>query len=154
MRRASGYAGPVEVRVLYALVFGLILPMSIKMNEVLSRSVGSVAASASVHVTGAVFLGICVLPFLGREWMAGVSRAPWWSFLGGAVGALLVVLANRAVGLVGVATFTAVSVAAQLIISGLMDHYGLLGSELRAMSPGRTLGIVMLIGGAVLVVRG
>ncbi len=138
----------------YALVFGLVLPMSIKMNEVLSRSVGSVAASASVHLTGAMFVGLLVLPFLGRDWMSGVARAPWWSFLGGVVGSLLVVLANRAVGVVGVATFTAVSVAAQLVISGIMDHYGLLGSELRAMSGGRVLGIALLVGGAVLVVRG
>lgn len=138
----------------YALVFGLLLPVCIKMNEVLGRSVGSVAASASVHLTGAVFLGLCVLPFVGRDWMAGVARAPWWSFLGGVVGSMLVVLANRAVGLVGVATFTAVSVAAQLIISGMMDHYGLLGSELRLMSMGRVLGIALLVSGAALVVRG
>ncbi|MDP2305262.1 MAG: DMT family transporter [Pseudomonadota bacterium] len=138
----------------YALMFGLVLPLCIKMNEVLGRSVGSVAASASVHATGAVFVGLCVLPFIGREWMAGVARAPWWSFLGGVIGSMLVVLANRAVGVVGVATFTAVSVAAQLIISGVMDHYGLLGSELRVMSPGRMVGITLLVSGAVLVVRG
>jgi transporter family-2 protein len=65
-----------------------------------------------------------------------------------------VVLANRAVGMVGVATFTAVSVAAQLIISGVMDHYGLLGSELRLMTAGRVAGIGLLVVGAVMVVRG
>jgi len=140
--------------VVYALVFGLLLPMVVKMNEVLGRSVGGIAASASVHASGAVFLCVCILPFLGREWLAGVGRAPWWSFLGGVIGSMLVVLANRAVGMVGVATFTAVSVAAQLIISGVMDHYGLLGSELRLMTAGRVAGIGLLVVGAVLVVRG
>jgi transporter family-2 protein len=144
----------VEVRVVYALVFGLLLPMCVKMNEVLGRSVGAVAASASVHATGAVFVCLCVLPFLGRDWVGGVARAPWWSFLGGILGSLLVVLANRSVGSIGVAGFTAVSVAMQLVISGVMDHYGLLGSELRLMSPGRVAGIGLLVGGAVLVVRG
>lgn len=138
----------------YALVFGILLPMVVKMNEVLGRSVGSVAASASVHATGAVFILLCVMPFLSREWVAGVGRAPWWSFLGGIIGSMLVVLANRAVGIVGVATFTAVSVAAQLVISGVMDHYGLFGSELRLMTGGRVLGIALLVCGAVLVVRG
>ena len=128
--------------------------MVVKMNEVLGRSVGGIAASASVHASGAVFLCVCILPFLGREWMTGVARAPWWSFLGGVIGSMLVVLANRAVGMVGVATFTAVSVAAQLIISGVMDHYGLLGSELRLMTAGRVAGIGLLVVGAVMVVRG
>lgn len=138
----------------YALVFGVVLPLTIKMNEVLGRSIGSVQASASVHLSGAVFLALCVLPFLGRDWVAGVGRAPWWSFLGGVLGSMLVVLANRAVGSVGVAGFTAVSVAIQLIISAAMDHYGLLGSELRLMSPQRAVGIALLALGAVLVVRG
>lgn len=138
----------------YALVFGVVLPLTIKMNEVLGRSIGAVQASASVHLSGAVFLALCVLPFLGRDWVAGVGRAPWWSFLGGVLGSMLVVLANRAVGSVGVAGFTAVSVAIQLIISAAMDHYGLLGSELRLMSPQRAVGIALLALGAVLVVRG
>jgi len=140
--------------VVYALVFGFLLPLTIKMNEMLGRSIGAVPASASVHASGAVFLALCVLPFLGREWIGAAGRAPWWSFLGGVVGSLLVVLANRAVGAVGVAGFTALSVAVQLIVSAAMDHYGFLGSDLRALTSGRALGIVLLAGGAVLVVRG
>lgn len=150
----AGLRGGVEVFVLYALVFGFLLPLTIKMNEVLGRHVGSVQASASVHATGAVFLVLCVLPFLGRDWVGAVARAPWWSFLGGVLGSMLVVLANRAVGAIGVAGFTAVSVAIQLIVSALMDHYGLLGSEFRALSGGRVVGLLLLAAGAVLVVRG
>ena len=138
---------------IYALVFGFLLPMVVKMNEVLGRHVGSVAASASVHVSGGIFLVACVLPFVGTGWTANVRAAPWWSFLGGIIGSMLVVLANRAVGAVGVAGFTAVSVASQLVISALMDHYGLMGSELRALNPARAAGILLLAAGAVLVVR-
>ncbi len=138
----------------YALVFGLMLPLVVKMNEVLGRSIGAVPASASVHATGAVFVALCILPFLGRDWVAGVGRAPWWSFLGGVIGSLLVVLANRAVGTVGVAGFTAISVTAQLVISALMDHWALLGSDAHALSPGRAAGIALLVVGAALVVRG
>ena len=137
----------------YAIVFGILLPGVVKMNEVLGRHVGSLQASASVHVTGGLFL-LCILPFLSRDWMSGVARAPWWSFLGGVIGALLVVLANRAVGAIGVAGFTAVSVAAQLIVSAWMDHHGLLGAEIRVVTPGRIAGIALLAGGAVLVARG
>lgn len=137
----------------YAIVFGILLPGVVKMNEVLGRHVGSLQASTSVHVSGGLFL-LCILPFLNKDWLAGVARAPWWSFLGGVIGALLVVLANRAVGAIGVAGFTAVSVAAQLIVSALMDHYGLLGADIRLVTPGRLAGIALLAGGAILVARG
>jgi transporter family-2 protein len=145
---------PVEVPVVYALVFGFLLPMVVKMNEVLGRSIGSVPASASVHATGAVFVGLCVLPFIGREWVVGLGEAPWWSFLGGVIGSLLVVIANQAVTAVGVAAFTAVSVAAQLVISAGMDHFGLFGSDPHLLSPARAAGIALLTLGALLVVRG
>jgi transporter family-2 protein len=139
--------------VLYALLFGSVLPIAVKMNEVLGRSIGAVPASVSVHATGALFGALCVLPFLERSWVAGIAVAPWWSFLGGVFGSMLVVLANRAIGALGVAAFTAVTVAAQLVISGVMDHFGLLGSPLHAMSAGRAVGIGFLALGAVLVVR-
>ena len=139
---------------LYALLFGSVLPIVVKMNEVLGRSVGPVPASVSVHGTGAVFGALCVLPFLDRGWVANISAAPWWSFLGGVFGSMLVVMANSAIGVLGVATFTAVTVAAQLVVSGTIDHFGLMGSEIHAMSVARASGILLLCAGAVLVARG
>ena len=46
------------------------------------------------------------------------------------------------------------NVAAQLVTSGVMDHFGLFGSEAFPMSPARFVGMGLLCAGAVLVVRG
>lgn len=137
----------------YAIFFGFLLPLVVKMNEVLGRHIGGLQASASVHASGGLFLCLCVLPFLGRSWMTGIAGAPWWSWLGGLIGSMLVVLANRAIGAVGVATFTAVSVAGQLVVSSLMDHFALMGSDLHPFTPGRAVGIILLVIGAILVVK-
>lgn len=138
----------------YALVFGMLLPVTIRMNEVLGRTVGLVPSSVAVHVTGGIFGILCMLPFVDRGWVGAVGRAPWWAWMGGVLGAGLVVLANRAVGMMGVAGFMAVNVSVQLIVGGLLDHYGLLHSPVHAMSLARAGGIVLLAAGAVLVVRG
>jgi transporter family-2 protein len=114
---------------------------------------GSLQASASVHASGGVFLCLFVLPFLGRAWVSGAAGAPWWSWLGGVIGSMLVVLANRAIGAVGVAAFTAVSVAAQLIVSSAMDHFAIMGTDLHLFTPGRAVGIILLVIGAILVVK-
>ena len=75
------------------------------------------------------------------------------SWLGGVIGSMLVVLANRAIGAVGVAAFTAVSVAAQLIVSSAMDHFAIMGTDLHLFTPGRAVGIILLVIGAILVVK-
>jgi transporter family-2 protein len=139
---------------LYALAFGLLLPVMVRMNEVLGRTIGQLPSSVGVHVIGGLFGVVCVLPFAGRGWIEALPRVPWWGFVGGVLGTGMVVLANRAVGALGVAAFTALNVAAQLVTSGVMDHFGLFGSDVFPMSPARLVGMGLLCAGAVMVVRG
>lgn len=138
----------------YALVFGLLLPVVVRMNETLGRVIGQSPSAVGVHLIGGIFGLLCVLPFCGPAWFGALARAPWWSFCGGVVGIALVVLANRAIGVLGVAAFTAVTVAIQLVSSGTMDHFGLLGAPVFPMTSGRAVGMLLLAAGAVLVARG
>jgi transporter family-2 protein len=140
--------------VLFALLFGSILPMNVRMNAGLGHAIGQLPASVGVHVIGGVFGVCCLVPFLGRDWVQALPRAPWWSFLGGIVGTLLVVLANRAVLALGTAGFTAVNVAMQLVVSAALDHYGLLGAAQSPMTLTRLGGMILLSTGALLMVRG
>lgn len=139
---------------LLAIVFGLLLPLTIRFNEVLGRYIGAVPSSVSVHVTGGIFGALLLLPFVQPGWTAGVTKAPWWAWLGGVVGAGLVVLANRSVGAVGIATFMAISLSVQLAAGATLDHFGLFQSAVVPITPGRAVGIVLLAVGAVLVTRG
>jgi transporter family-2 protein len=140
--------------VLYALFFGCILPMTVRMNAGLGGSIGQLPGAVAVHVIGGLFGLACVLPFVGRDWVSALPRTPWWAFLGGIVGTFLVVLANRAVLALGTAGFTAVNVAMQLVVSALLDHYGLLGAEQASVTLPRVGGMILLGVGAALVVRG
>ncbi len=138
----------------YALLFGLLLPFVVKMNEVLARHLGTLPGAWGPHIIGAVFGAIFLLPFAGRQWMGAISGAPWWAFLGGIVGTGMVILANRAVGVLGAAAFITVNVATQLVTGALIDHFGLLESEVHTLSPMRLAGIALLALGAAMVVRG
>lgn len=138
----------------YAFIFAVCLPFVVRMNESLSRVIGHLAGAWAVHAVGAVFGLLCMLPFAGRSWPGAVASAPWWSWLGGVIGCGMVLLANRAVSSLGVAGFTAVTVAVQLVVSACIDHFGLAGSPIYALSPLRASGIVLLGLGATMVVRG
>ena len=61
---------------------------------------------------------------------------------------------NWALPKVGMATGLAVVVAAQLIGSLLMEHYGLLGATLRSLSGLRVGGAAMVAAGAYLMLKG
>lgn len=137
-----------------ALLFGVILPLVARMNETLGRTIGQLPGAVGVHVFGAVFGAVCVLPFCGPAWVPALAEVPWWAYLGGVLGTGMVVLANTAIGAMGTAGFVAVSVAAQLVTSAAFDHFGLVGSEVHPLSAMRALGIVLLAGGAVMVVKG
>lgn len=138
---------------LYAVVFGLILPLVARMNDQLSRHVGQLAGAWGPHIAGAVFGALCLLPFAGREWPSRLGNVPWWGFLGGVVGSGLVILANLSLQRLPTGTFVAVTLAAQIVSSALMDHYGVAGSPVHPMTLQRALGFTVLFTGAVLVVR-
>lgn len=138
----------------YAIVFGLFLPFNIRMNEALSRVIGHLPATFAIHAAGAVVGLFVILPLAQPGWTLAARSAPWWSWMGGVTGLGLVILANRAVGSLGVAGFTAVNVALQLVSSAAIDHFGWVDSPIHPLSLTRMLGIVLLGIGASLVVRG
>jgi len=136
-----------------AIAFGLVLPFVARMNDQLARHVGHLAGAWGPHAIGALFGAVFLLPFAGREWTSKLGNVPWWGFLGGVVGSGLVILANTALQRLSTGTFVAVTLAAQLVASAVMDHFGFAGSPIHALGPARLLGFVLLGVGAVLVVR-
>jgi transporter family-2 protein len=138
----------------YAFVFGLMLPFNIRMNESLSRVIGAIPATVAIHAAGGIVGAALLLPFAPAGWVQAAKGAPWWAWFGGILGLGMVILANRAVGMMGVASFLAVTVALQLISGAAIDHFGWVGSPVHALSLPRFAGIVLLAAGAFLVVRG
>lgn len=137
-----------------AVLLGVLLPLVLRMNATLGQAAGQLQGSILVHTLGALFGCTCLLPFLGTGWITSLGSVPWWGFGGGIMGVGMVVLATRAIGVLGVAGFTVVSVAFQLITSAILDHYGLMGAQVIPMSATRILGLALLLAGAALVVKG
>ena len=74
-------------------------------------------------------------------------------FLGGTLGAVYVTVALIAVRTLGASGLTAVVITGQLLISVVIDRFGLLGIARSPIGAGRILGLVLLAAGVVLVVR-
>lgn len=128
-------------------------------NSQLAAWLGSPLRAALVNfLAGASVL--CVL--VGAlAWRAGlptadtISRVPVHLWVaGGTLGALFVSTAAWATPRIGAGAFFALVIAAQLMVSLFLDHFGLIGLEVRPANAVRLGGALLLAVGAVMVVRG
>lgn len=84
---------------------------------------------------------------------AALQAAPWWAWLGGLMGAIVVSLAAAAVPRIGVATYVGAFIAGQLTAAVLYDHFGAFGQQVREATPMRLLGVAFLALGVYLIRR-
>ncbi len=78
-------------------------------------------------------------------------QAPWWVWIGGFFGAFFVTAATILVPRIGATMLLSASIAGQMIVSLILDHYGLLGLPQRPVSLWRTLGVVLVVLGVVVI---
>jgi len=81
----------------------------------------------------------------------GMRSMPWWAPLGGLVGSLAVVAGLMFVNKVGAGAFAGLTITANIIMSLLIDNWGLFGMEVHALNLWRIIGAVLMVGGIALV---
>ncbi len=142
------------VAVLLGAGAGCLVGMQAPINSRLGKSVGGVQAAAFSFVVGPTALVLLTLVLRGGFGTLGhIGRAPWWALVGGLLGAVYVFVALEAVRTLGASGLTAVVIAGQLVISVVIDRFGLLGIARQHISASRIVGLVLLVAGVALVVR-
>jgi bacterial/archaeal transporter family-2 protein len=140
--------------VLLGVGAGCLVGMQAPINSRLGRSVGSVeAATVSFLVGTAALLAILLVARGGVGGLGQIGRAPWWALVGGLLGAVYVSVALVAVRTLGASGLTAVVIGGQLVISVVIDRFGLLGVARQAIGVQRIAGLALLGAGVFLVVR-
>lgn len=78
---------------------------------------------------------------------------PWWAWVGGLIGAVMVASSATAVPRIGVAAWVSAVIAGQLAAAVMYDQFGAFGQAVRPATPLRLLGIGFLVLGVYLVRR-
>jgi bacterial/archaeal transporter family-2 protein len=139
----------------FAFLAGVVLSCQVGMNTQLRESAGSpLWATAISFVVGLIaLLACCAAARAPLPSWAGLARAPWWAWLGGAMGAAYVaatvVLAPR----LGAAALVGLVVAGQVLSSLVLDHFGALGFAVHTMNLPRIAGAALLLTGMWLILR-
>ncbi|HYM54466.1 MAG TPA: DMT family transporter [Solirubrobacteraceae bacterium] len=140
--------------VLLAAAAGGLVGLQAPVNARLGRQVGSLQAATVSFVVGTIAL--ILLTGLSSGGLGGIgnaTKAPWWALVGGLLGAFFVTVALLTVRTLGVSGLTAIVVAGQLATAAAVDRLGLFGIAKQHLAAPRILGLVLLLVGAVLVVR-
>ena len=138
---------------LTALVAGALMPVQAGVNARLRGFLDDpLLASLVSFVVGSVAL-LAVVLVTRVPWpsAAMISAAPWWSWLGGTLGAFFVAVTVILAFKLGATGLMAWIIAGQLLGSVLLDHTGAIGFAVREASWQRLCGVALLLCGAVLV---
>jgi bacterial/archaeal transporter family-2 protein len=138
---------------LLAFAAGVMLPFQAGVNAELAQWVNSPfrAAFVSFLVGTLVLLVVSVLVFKPLPSWTRLGDAPWWVWIGGALGAFYVAGSIVSAPKLGAATLIALVVAGQALASLAVDHFGWVGFDENPISLGRIGGMVLIAAGVVLV---
>jgi bacterial/archaeal transporter family-2 protein len=140
---------------LVALAAGLAGAIQATVLGILGRRAGISAAAAAGALTGAAILaGIAVVAGRGPLGLGAAFRqAPWLWAGAGVLGAGIVTALTFAPPRIGILGTFALIIAGNLAAAVLIDSLGLFGAERVPLTLARVGGLVLLAGGATLVLR-
>ena len=138
---------------LLALLAGAAIPLQTGVNAQLSRWVGnSTLASTISFLVGTIALLIysaalrIPLPALNQ-----LSQAPWWIWIGGLIGAFFIGTTTALASKMSIAMLVGLIITGQMLMSLLVDHFGLLGFAVHPVNIWRIVGAIFLIIGVALI---
>jgi bacterial/archaeal transporter family-2 protein len=141
--------------ILLAFAAGMAVPVQFAVNAEMRGAVGGpVLAAAISFVVGTLALLVAVL--VAREGASSLSNlagAPWWAWAGGLLGAFYVTASIILTPRLGAVTTVGFIIAGQVVISVILDWFGLLNLPVQLITLPKLGGAVLMIVGAVLVLR-
>ena len=128
---------------LLAALCGAAMAVQGSLNSILGKFIGLLPATLLVHLVGTLGV-ILVCRWDGSAW-GKLGQAPWFAFLGGLLGVLIVYGVAASIPRLGVANATTAIIAAQITMAVAIDHFGLFGLKAIPFSWWKAAGMALLV---------
>jgi bacterial/archaeal transporter family-2 protein len=141
---------------LLALVAGMCVPIQGIVNNKLSSFVAHPLLAVLVSFvvgTFAIFAYILAAGIPLSNAATTLKNAPWMAWTGGLIGAIYLTSVIFLIPRLGVALTFSLIVAGQMLITVVIDHFGLLGIPVHHINWQRLFGIALIIAGVIFVRR-
>jgi transporter family-2 protein len=140
---------------LIALIAGTVLPLQTAINSELRNAVHSPYLAATFSFLGGTILLSALSLTIDHTVIPDRSAftKPWWIWTGGALGVVLVLANVILMPKIGSALTVGLTLAGQLIMAVLIDHFGWFNLPVHEINLPRILGIVLILVGIFFVQR-
>ena len=134
------------------LMAGCLMAIQSPINAALSRTVGILESSLISFSVGTASLLIAVLLF-GHGHVGRVFSCPPWQWLGGVLGAIMVLNAIIAVPHIGAVSTLLAMVIGNLVMASIIDNFGWFGLPVTPFTLKRIFGFCLVFAGLWCVMR-
>lgn len=136
-----------------AIIAGALIPVQAATNAVLSQITGHVFYSSLIlfGVSMVVVLAFILIFKPAPPLFADLIDAPLHSYVGGLIVAIYVLSITFLAPKIGVGNAVFLVVTGQILSSTIIDHYGLFGASIFSLNIGKSVGIVCMIVGLIIV---
>lgn len=132
-----------------AFAAGIAMALQGSLNTGLGKIIGLLEATFIVHLVGLVILtALLFLLRLGQGNLSRCGAVPWYLYLGGALGVVIIYAVVASMSRVGVAAATTAIIVGQVGTALVLDHFGVFGLERVPFSYLKVVGIILLAAGA------
>jgi transporter family-2 protein len=139
------------VYMLLAATTGVFIALQASANGTFRRNLGYPWWPAFLSICGTTITALLLMAIF-RPTVPSAAQfqsTQWWNWIGGPLGAMIVLSGAALIGELGGGVFIALVVGGQMLCSVLLDHFGLMGLPEVRITWGRLLGVVLVIAGVV-----
>jgi len=138
--------------ILIGLAGGVAVGLQSPMASMITQRLGIFESVFIVHMGGAIIALLPILFYSGGK-LSQWRSLPWYVLLAGIFGLIVIGAISYMIPKVGVAASITTIVAGQLLVSILLDQFGLLGASVRPLDLTRIVGLIVVLAGVWLTVK-
>ncbi|SHH46373.1 DMT family transporter [Clostridium grantii] len=124
-----------------AILDGMLISLMVVANGLLAISLGDYASLIVIHTVGLIAITSIILI---KKKKISLFNVPFILFMGGAIGIFTLFSNNVCIGELGVTLTLGLGLLGQIIISFVIDHFGLFGVKKYKFMPKKTFGILLM----------
>jgi transporter family-2 protein len=132
---------------------GVAMAVQGTLNTILGKATGLLEATFIVHLVGLTVAALLLIFGAGEERLYQQLSPPWYIYLGGVLGVMIIYGVVRSIPLVGVAPATTAIILGQVLTAGIIDYLGLFGMEKLPFNWFKVAGTLLMAGGAWLLLK-
>ncbi len=133
-----------------ALINGVILAIMIFLNGILANITGPYMSTLIFHIIG--FILIIIISIIKKNRLSNLRKLPLMFFLPGILSVITILLNNISIPKIGLTLTIGITLFGQLVMSSLVEHFGLFGMPVNKFKKEKILGFSIISLGIIVMI--